>query len=245
MSEEHRKGFHHQLDDVKAEIIAMAAMAAESVKRCTHALLTGDLTLAQQIIDDDDLIDDRSIAIEESCLRLLALQQPMAGDLRAIVTAIKLNWEIERSADLAVNVSKAVRRLFGVTIPPRVRGTVEKMSEEAFRLLRLAVDAYADGDIGIASALDDMDDRLDALQVDLLRQIIDAHETEGLALMTAVQLNMIGRFYERIGDHAVNVGQRVMYLITGWLPEHTGAARSELKGRGEATLIVPDYPPTS
>ncbi|MGE0879334.1 MAG: phosphate signaling complex protein PhoU [Acidimicrobiia bacterium] len=250
MAEEHRKTFHQQLVDVKTDIIHMAALAAETIPRATQALLVADLTVAQQLIDDDDIIDGRSIAIEEACLRLLALQQPMAGDLRSLVTAIKLNGEIERIADLASNIAKSVRRVFGATITPRIRGTVEKMSDEAFRLTRLAADAYADGDVGLASALDDMDDRLDALQVELLRNIIEAHENEGLALMTAVQLAMIGRYYERIGDHAVNMGERVQYLITGWLPEHTGVARAELRSRDDGAapvapaFVVPDYPPS-
>lgn len=226
MSEETRKQFHVDLDALKERIVHLGALAIETIPKATAALLENDLHAAQRVIDGDDAIDSRSIDIEEECLRLMALQQPMARDLRSLVTAIKLNWDIERSADLSVNIAKSVRRVFGATITPRIRGTVEKMSDEAFRLTRLAADAYADGDVGLASALDDMDDRLDALQVDLLRAIFDAHEGLGLGLQPAVQLALVGRYYERIGDHAVNMGERIQYLVTGWLPEHTGVARA-------------------
>jgi phosphate transport system protein len=232
MTDEIRKQFHQALDDVKAEIVHLGALAIETIPRATTAFLAGDLKAAQELIDADDIIDVKSVAIEEECTRLLALQQPMARDLRSLMTAVKLNWEIERSADLAVNIAKTVRRIYGVELPHTVRGVVEQMSEEAYRLTRLAVDSYMDLDVSIASALDDMDDRLDTLQVDLMRAIFDAHETHGLQLQPAVQLALIGRYYERIGDHAVNMGERVQYLVTGWLPEHTGVARAAMKSQG-------------
>jgi phosphate transport system protein len=226
MTEATRKQFHIDLDQLKADIVHLGALAIETIPQATAALLAGDLTAAQQLIDADDVIDVKSIAIEEESLRLMALQQPMARDLRALMTAVKLNWDIERSADLAVNICKAVRRIYGVELPHAVRGVLEQMSEEAFRLTRLALDSYLDLDVSIAAALDDMDDRLDSLQVDLMRTIFDAHEQHGLELQPAVQLALVGRYYERIGDHAVNMGERIQYLVTGWLPEHTGAARA-------------------
>jgi phosphate transport system protein len=231
MTDEVRKNFHQELDEVKADIVRLAAMTSETIPRATQALLAGDLTGAQQIIDDDDVIDQQSLEVEESCLRVLALQQPMASDLRAVMTAVKLNWELERSADLAVNICKAVRRVYGVTLTPQLRGIIAQMSDEAYRLTRLAIDAYMDGNVALAAALDDMDDRLDGLQVELVRAIFEAHDNEGMPLLSAVQLALIGRYYERIGDHAVNMGERVQYLVTGWLPEHTGAARAETKAR--------------
>ena len=239
MTEEVRKSFHQQLDDIKTDIVRLAAMTTETIPRATDALLSNDLASAQQIIDDDDIIDQQSIEVEEACLRLLALQQPMAGDLRAVMTAIKLNWDLERSADLAVNICKTVRRIYGASLTPQLRGIIEQMSDEAYRLMRLSVDAYMDGNIALAAALDDMDDRLDALQVEFVRAIFDAHERDLMPMMSAVQLGLIGRYYERIGDHAVNIGERVQYLVSGWLPEHTGAARAEAKSRNAGDLNGP------
>jgi phosphate transport system protein len=231
MGDEARKQFHEDLAGGKADIVRLAAMATETIPRATRALLDGDLVAAQQIIDDDDVVDQQSLEIEEACLRVLALQQPMASDLRSVMTAVKLNWELERSADLSVNICKTVRRIYGMALTPLLRGLIEQMSEEAYRLSRLSIDAYMDENVALAAALDDMDDRLDALQLELIRAIFEAHEHEGMPLLNAVQLALIGRYYERIGDHAVNMGQRVQYLVTGWLPEHTGAIRAAAKAR--------------
>ena len=231
MPEDSRKSFHHALDDVKAEIVQLAALVSEAIPRATQALLDMDLQGAQRVIDHDDVLDQKSTMIEERCLRLLALQQPMASDLRALMTAIKLNWELERSGDLSVNICKTVRRIYGSTIDPRVRGLIEQMSEEAHILTKRAVDAYATGDTALAAALDDMDDVLDSLQAEYVQAIMRANESASMPLATAVQLALIGRYYERIGDHAVNIGERTQYMVTGWLPEHTGAARADAKAR--------------
>jgi len=222
VTEEARRTFHHDLDDLKERIVEFAALVAETIPRATRALLDMDLELAKQVIEYDDELDARSLAIEEACHRLLALQQPMAGDLRAIITAVKLNWELERSADLAVNLAKTVRRIYQVPLDPRLRGLIEQMGEEAYLLTSRAVEAYATGDATLAEALDDMDDPLDALQVQYVQTIIDHHERQGLDLQVAVQLALIGRYYERIGDHAVNVGERIRYMVTGLVAESPG-----------------------
>ena len=235
MTEAARKTFHHQLDEIRADVVRMAARVTEMLPRSTAALLDNDLDLAQRVIDDDDILDDLSLEVEERCLRLLARQQPMASDLRQLVTALKLNWEIERSGDLAVNIAKAERRLFGATLEPRARGLIDQMSHEACRLMRLAIDAYAEGNAALAAALDDMDDRLDALQVEFVQSILEVYESERLPLSTAVDLALVARYYERIGDHAVNIGERVRYMVTGWLPEHTGAARAAVKAEHDAS----------
>jgi phosphate transport system protein len=148
----------------------------------------------------------------------------MASDMRAVVTAIRLTSEIERSADLMVNVGKATRRLYGTPVPLPLHGLLRGMAGEAVRLFQLAMDAYADGDANLAGALDDMDDRLDEIHGDYIQAVLELHAGAG-DVQAAVQLALVGRYYERIGDHAVNIGERVQYMVTGWLPEHTGAAR--------------------
>ncbi|HEV8298010.1 MAG TPA: phosphate signaling complex protein PhoU [Acidimicrobiales bacterium] len=231
MVDEARKNFHHKLDELKADIVQLAALVTEGIPRTTQALLDMDLQAAQRVIDNDDVLDTKSIEIEEQCLRLLALQQPMASDLRALMTAVKLNWELERSGDLSVNISKAVRRIYGTPFEPKIRGLLEQMSEQAYTLTKHAVDAYALGDAALAAALDDMDDALDELQAEYIHAIIETHEAGKLKLQAAVQLAMIGRFYERIGDHAVNIGERTRYMVTGWLPEHTGGLRAAARNQ--------------
>jgi phosphate transport system protein len=222
-----RKTFHGQLDDIREQLVRLGALATELIPRGTEMLLNLDLREAQAIIDEDDEIDDLALDIEERCYRLLALQQPMAVDLRALVTAIRLASEIERSADLMVNVAKAVRRLYGMEHDPRVRGLLQRMGEEAHRLFRLAIDAYVDADESLAAALDDMDDSLDTTHRTFIAQILESCRAGTIEVEAAVQLALIGRYYERIGDHAVNMGERVRYLVTGWLPEHTRVAASD------------------
>jgi len=226
-----RSTFHQQLDDIQRDLILAAARVTEAIARGTQALLDLDLAAVQQIIEDDDETDALTLDIEERCFTLLARQQPMAGDMRAIVTAIRLTSEIERSGDLMVNVGKATRRLFGAEIPPELRGHLQTMSSEAVRLYRLAMDAYADGDANLAGALDDMDDRLDQVHKDYIHAILEVY-AGARDVQMAVQLALVGRYYERIGDHAVNIGQRVQYMVTGWLPEHTGAARHAARVQG-------------
>jgi phosphate transport system protein len=227
-----RKQFHEQLQEVRDANVQLGALVTEALPRATEALLAGDLGAAQELIDGDDAVDTLALSVEDQCYQLLALQQPMAGDLRAIVTAIRMTSEIERSGDLVVNIMKGSRRIYGTTIDPRLRGLIERMSDQANRLFKLSIDAYVDGDANLAAALDDMDDRLDQLHKDYIQSIFEAHaDGAGLDLQAAVQLALIGRYYERIGDHAVNIGERVRYMVTGWLPEHTGALRQEARTR--------------
>jgi phosphate transport system protein len=221
---ETRRGFHQQLDEIQRDIIRLAAHVTEAIPRATETLLTHDLAQAQQMIDDDDLLDALSIDVEERCYQAMALQQPMASDLRALVTAVRLVSEIERSGDLMVNVAKAARRIFDAELDPRLSGMLARMGDEAARLFRLAMDAYAESDAALAAALDDMDDGLDALHQDYIQAVLELY-AGAPDVQAAVQLALVGRYYERVGDHAVNIGERVRYMVEGWLPEHTGAAR--------------------
>ena len=235
MTEQTRKSFHGEIDTIREQIVKLAAHATEAISRATQALLDGNLTEAQQVIDGDDILDDAALTIEETCQRLLALQQPMARDLREILSALWITAELERTGDLASNVCKGTRRLFGTKLAPQLRGLIAEMSEEAVRLTRLGVDAYADADAGLAAALDDIDDRLDNLHRSYVQAIIEAGISVSLDTQPAVQLALIGRYYERIGDHAVNIGDRVRYMVDGWVPEHTGAARERERRRLSGT----------
>lgn len=220
MPDDLRREFHQQLDDIRDRIMLLAASVAETIPRATQVLLDGDLEGADYLINGDDEIDTKSSELEERCYDVLALQAPMASDLRQIVTAVKMIGEIERSADLAVNICKASRRIYGIDLDPKLRGMIAQMGEQAGLLFRLSIDAYREGDVALASALDDIDDLLDRLQADFIAQIFECHAAHQLELLVAVQLALVARFYERIGDHGVNIGERVRYMVTGWLPSH-------------------------
>jgi len=232
-----RGNFHEELDAVRDTIVTLAAHVTEAIPRATDALIDNDLEKAQSVIAHDDELDLLSLQIEERCYALIALQQPMAIDMRSIVTAMKINGEYERSGDLAVNICKGLRRMYGISLTPTLRGLITSMSDEAVRLTRVSVDAYAEGSAALAAALPDMDDRLDDLQVDFIQEIFKAHNNGELKLEETVQLALIARFYERIGDHAVNIGERVMYMVTGESPEAAGAARA-MKHAAEVEAIA-------
>src|SRR5215218_8693544 len=141
-----RSTFHEQLDELRRDLIRVAARVTESIMRGTEALLDLDLGAAQALVDGDDEIDALTLDVEDRCFTLLARQQPMASDMRAVVTAIRLTSEIERSGDLMVNVAKATRRLYGAEIPAALHSLLTAMAGEAVRLFGLAMDAYGEGD---------------------------------------------------------------------------------------------------
>ena len=233
-AEQLRSVFHENLDAVRDEIVRMCAMVTEMLPRATDAFLNNDLEAAQRLIDDDDLLDAVSVNLDTMCTQLLALQQPMATDLREIVAAIRLNPEIERSGDLVVNIAKATRRMFGTDYDPKIRGLITKMSDEAQRMFRLAGEAYAGRDVALGAALDDIDDRLDEYANELIALILEDHKEHGVEPQTSIQMALLGRFYERVGDHAVNVGEWVRFIVEGWTPEQVGAERARSRSAGGA-----------
>ncbi len=212
---ETRKTFHEQLNELQADVIRLAAMATESVGAGAQALLDADLMGVDRVIANDAAIDDLTHGIEDRACALLALQQPMASDLRVIVTILRIIHELERTGDLMVNVSKTARRIYPRALDPKVRGIIERMRTQAAAQLRLAVDAFAEGDPSKAAALVDMDDVMDDLQKDLFRTIFAGEGNDETALHQAVQIALVGRYFERIADHAVNIGQRVGFMVTG------------------------------
>ena len=220
-----RKNFHQELDEARAELARLAARVTETIPRATAVLLDGDLEGADYIIRGDAEIDQRSLDLEERCYQILALQAPVAADLRAVVALLKMIAEVERSADLLCNVCKAARRIYGHDLDPKLRGIISRMGQQAQQLFTSAIESFVENDAAKAAALDDMDSYLDALQKQFVQAIFESHAASRIDLQVAVQLAVVARFYERIGDHAVNIGERVQYIVTGSLPPHKSAAR--------------------
>lgn len=236
---EARKAFHSDLDQIRERLARLTSSVIEEIPRATHVLLDGDLEGAEYVIRADDEIDARSVELEESAYRLIALQAPVASDLRALVAVAKIVGDVERSADLCVNICKAARRIYRHSLDPRLRGIIARMGEQAQLLYEAALESFVDQDEAKAAALDDMDSTLDSLQREMIRALVQCSSEGNLELETAVQLAMVARFYERIGDHAVNMGERVRYVINGWLPEHKGAAR--YRGGVDDTDELPSF----
>jgi phosphate transport system protein len=235
MTQDLRRSFHTRLDGIKEGITRLAAGVIETIPRATQILLDADLEGAEYVILADDAVNERAAQLEESCYQLLALQSPMASDLRAIVAAVKIIGDIERSADLVVNLCKATRRMYPCRLDPKLRGLVARMGEQAQQLFKYALDAYVEGDAPLASAIGDMDDLLDRLQVQFVAQIFESHQSESIPLQVAVQLALVARFYERIGDHAVNIADRVRYMVTGDLADNDREDRMRRAATGNGT----------
>ena len=226
--DEMRKSFHHDLESAKAELVRIAASVTELIPRATQALLDGDLETAELIISGDEDIDQRSVDVEEHCMQILALQAPVAGDLRQVIALMKMTADVERSGDLVANICKTARRIYGHDLDPRLRGVISRMGEQAKALHEAAIEAYVENDESKAAAVDDMDAYLDGLQRQFVQTILECHSAGKVDLQVAVQLAIASRFYERIGDHAVHIAERVRFVLTGWLPDHRKRPRPKV-----------------
>lgn len=209
-----RIAFHKELESLDQEIVRMGALVERSTQMATTALIECDLQLAQQVREGDDEIDALFLDIEKRSLALLAQQAPVAGDLRLIVAILRVVNDLERAGDLAYNIAKLVQMedFCDPTLKP-VRALVSDLGQAAVRLMSVAIDSWATKDEKLAAAVDLQDDRLDDLHARLIERLVELKGQENLA--AAIRLAMIGRYFERIGDHAVNLSERVRYFVTG------------------------------
>ena len=205
--------------ELRSELLRVTASLVESIPRATQILLEQDLEGAEYQILADDEFDARTMDLEDRCIALMALHAPVASELRHAVTIMKMAADIERSADLVVNICKVARRIHGIQLDPKMRGLIGRMGAQAQILFRHAIQAYADLDLPMAKAVDDMDLFLDYLHRQFIESIFESHSAGTIDLSVAIQMAVTARFYERIGDHAVNVAHFVCYLITGEIPQ--------------------------
>ncbi len=217
--DEGRKTLQEELDEVRSDIIRLAALTTEAIAQGTQAFLDGDLSMAEAVVEGDDRVDELYHRVDDRLLLILATQSPVAIDLRAVVTMMRINHELERDADLMVNVAKTTRRIYPHELDPKVRGIIDRMGVQASNQTRLAIDAFADRDPAWASTLADMDDAMDELSKSLFRHslTLGANADEG-TIVKAMQIALLARHYERIADHAVTIAERVMFMVTGRHP---------------------------
>jgi len=212
---ETRKAFHEELDEISNDVVRLGAMASEAIQAGADAFLDADLAAAERLVAEDQAMDELTHSIERRTYLALARQQPMAGDLRMLVSVLRVIHELERAGDLMVNVAKAARRLYPYELDPKLRGIIHRMRQQAVAQLRVAVEAFAERDPAKAAALGDMDDAMDDLQKDLFRAIFSGSVDDEASLQRSVQIALVGRYFERIADHAVNTGERVAFIVTG------------------------------
>ncbi len=222
-----RSQLTERLNAIEADLIAMTELVTERIGEVTSALLEGDVTAADELIAGDDDVDLLSLRVEEGCIETLVREQPVASDLRLVVAAMHMNSDVERSGDLTTNIAKAVGRLQGSHTDERVRELIAQMAAQAALLFRRAQEAYESRDPEMAASIDGLDDVLDDLHYEYIQLVIHEARRGDMDPQQSLQLALVGRFYERIGDHAENLGERIRYIVSGWLPEAQAAERAQ------------------
>jgi phosphate transport system protein len=211
-----REGLDRSLSDLQQEMLRMGSMVEEAIHLAVESLVRQDLELARQIIDGDDLIDALSLKIEEDCIRLIALQQPIAKDLRVITTVLKTVTDLERIADHATNIAEIAQRI-GKT--PLIKPLIDipKMAIAVEKMVRDSLKAFVERDISLAKANCLSDDEIDKLYEFLFTELTGFVQAGGDSnrILQALNLLFAARYLERVGDHATNIGERVIYLVTG------------------------------
>lgn len=212
---EHHYTFHHELTKLNKKLLKLSTMVEERVRKAAAVIESKDLSAIQAIIVSDYEVDEMEIDIEEDCLKILALHQPVATDLRFIITVIKINNEMERIADIAVNIAKRVDNISKFKHQAAISYDFSKMSEKVIAMLKKSIDALVNGDAALARSIFVDDDVVDACRnrcyVDVKERIKKDPEHPGYHINTY----LLARHLERIGDRAVNIAEEVIYFVEG------------------------------
>ena len=212
-----RNAYFDQLDAIVSELATMTHAVQESVSKATHALLTADAETAAEVVANDAKIDALRDRIEDQVFELLALQQPVAGDLRMLFAATRMVGDLERMGDLAVHVAKVAQlRIPETAIPTEMVPTIEQMAYVAVHMVGAAAVVIEDRDVDAAVALEQADEEMDELRRRSFRIMLSDGWAHGVE--PAIDIALLGRYYERIADHAVSLARRVVYLVTGQVP---------------------------
>lgn len=209
-----REAYYDQLDSIVDDLVDMARSVQHAVGEATRALLTADAEVAERVISDDRAVDSARERIEERSFELLALQQPVAGDLRMLVAALRMVADLERMGDLSVHVAKVARlRVPEPAVPPELVPTIQRMAAVAESMVTSAADVIAARDVDAARHLEQEDEEMDRLRAASFRTILSDDWPYGVE--PAIDMALLGRYYERTADHAVSLARRVVYLVTG------------------------------
>ena len=212
-----REAFHEQLDSIFSDLAEICQEVETSVRHATQALLNGDAEMAERVIEADAKIDTARERVEDTAFSLLSLQQPVAGDLRVVVAALRMVTELERMGDLSVHVAKIARlRVPNVAVHDEIRPTIARMAEVAEDMVRRVKDVIASRDVTAAAQIRQDDDEMDQLRRQGFRQLLSDNWSHGVE--AAVDIALLGRYYERIADHAVSIANRVVFVVTGESP---------------------------
>ena len=229
-----RETFHGELDMIGQTLVDMSEAVAVAMRDATSALLDADLTVAERVISADVEVDRLRDDLEARAFDLLARQQPVAVDLRTVITSLKAVADLERMGDLALHVAKVARMRYpACAVPDDVRGTIAEMGEVAQNIVEKTKQVLEGQDIELAEQLEREDDAMDTLHRRLFSHLLSADWTHGIE--PAIDITLIGRYYERYADHAVSVARQTIYLVTG---EPAPMSQAISSGATEAALGV-------
>jgi phosphate transport system protein len=205
---ERRQEFERDLEAIEAKVIELFAMVAEDLPEATRALLNGDREVIPVLRQRGQVIDALYPEIEDLVNREILLQAPVASDLRFLLSVLRIVPELSRSHHLVTSIAARANHILSDDLSPRCRGLVERMGTIASEMWRQAADSWYQRDRSAASALDQRDDEMDELHASLIAELASG----GMTLPVAMEMTLVARFYERLGDRAVNIGYRVIYL---------------------------------
>ena len=216
--------YHDELDQIGASLVAMTHLAGTAMQRATEALLAGDLAGAEHVVSDDTAIDALRADLEARTFLLLSLQQPVATDLRVLVTTLHLVADLERMGDLALHVAKVARmRHPDIAVPAELRDVISQMGAVALSLVDKVAEVIKGRDVQLAQAIEAEDDSMDGLHRKLFTELLSDTWTHGIE--AAIDMTLLGRYYERYADHAVGVARRIVFIATGAMPAGSAATK--------------------
>lgn len=208
-----RNYFDQELQELQVSLLKMSSMVEEILHNSIKALKAQNVELSQKVIEDDDLIDEMEFVVEDKCLKLIALQSPLAKDLRLIATALKIITDLERIADYAVDIAKITIKLANEKYIKELID-IPRMSEIAVNMVKGSIDAYVNLDIEEAKNVAKMDDEMDALYKQIFRELLFIMMEDNNTVHQATYFLLISRYLERIGDHVTNICERIIHTVT-------------------------------
>ncbi|HTM05266.1 MAG TPA: phosphate signaling complex protein PhoU [Vicinamibacterales bacterium] len=213
--------FEGELDTLQARLLEMGGLAEERVRATVQGLVSRDVKVTDRVLQGDEPINQLHVEVDERCFRLLALYQPMATDLRAIVAAVKINSDLERVGDLAVNIAEAARR-YALHPPVKQLIDIPRMGNLAQNMLHDALDSYVKRDLPLARSVLECDDELDALKTQVFRELLTFMLQDTTTIEPSLDLILVSRHLERIGDHATNIAEDVIFMVSAQDVRHHG-----------------------
>src|SRR5215470_6810650 len=215
-----QRHFHEELDGLKQTLLAMGALVEDQIRLTMRALVERDDALAESVIERDREVNAYDVEVDEKCVELLALNQPTAGDLRFLTTAMKIVTDLERIGDQAVNIAQ---RALELNREPQLKPYIDlpRMAQKAQRMVKESLDAFVTRDTDLARRVCAEDADVDALKEQIFRELLTFMMEDPRTIPRAIRLILISRFLERLADHATNIAEMVIYLVDAKMVRHT------------------------